>query len=234
MNFVQETLHYISIGYRLVIHTLFVSTTDVFEIHASGLFLRHSVRTPLTTIMLNLESDLGSKAKKTTYAERALAATRYVSQLLYPEENNTFELLSKLKQITEFMTDPQAKKYVYLISKLDKKVTLAGKAILLQEAISCLVTNGFEAYNPTADKIVVISVWLENNKLYLTIADFGNGMTWLTKKLSTTKGFSIKESNSGYGLWFVEKIIEEKFNGKVIIGSQSEVGTSIKIELPLV
>lgn len=221
------------IASKLFIHGMLMPTSVAIDAHYSGPFLRHSLRSPLTTIMINLETSLINEMDAKKNLKRALMATRYLTQLLQPTTSNRFKPATKVIQVATFLTAPQAGRYVNVISKIPDDLTIQGDAILFQEIISCLITNGFEAYRDHTIQMVIVSLWKENSHLSLTITDFGTGMTWLTKKLSLTKGFSNKKNNTGYGLWFVEKCVHVDFKGKLSIGSQTEVGTSIKLEFPL-
>lgn len=198
----------------------------------NGAFLRHALRSPVTALLISLEASLQTPSKQ-HYLKKALAASHHLAQLLQPETDQQFDPLKSTQQLCTFFTFPDQSQMVHLINKLEQPLALAGSTALFQEVLNSLITNALEAYPKNTSKLVIITLWAECDRLRLTVTDFGQGMNWLTQKLATKKGFSTKGRGSGYGLWFANALIKEKFGGQLHIKSQLKTGTTVTLSLPV-
>jgi two-component system, CitB family, sensor histidine kinase MalK len=73
---------------------------------------------------------------------------------------------------------------------------------------------------------------VENNQLSITVSDTGMGMSREIQEQVLEKGFSTKGDNRGIGLYLVFETIK-KLNGKMMISSEHQQGTTIHITISL-
>jgi signal transduction histidine kinase len=83
--------------------------------------------------------------------------------------------------------------------------------------------------------IIGVKAFSHKNKMYIHIADEGNGMPKKMFKKIFRPGVTNKERGWGLGLSLARRIVEEYHNGKIrVLESDVEVGTTFEIVLPKV
>jgi len=83
--------------------------------------------------------------------------------------------------------------------------------------------------------IIGVKAFSHKNKMYIHIADEGNGMPKKMFKKIFRPGVTNKERGWGLGLSLARRIVEEYHNGKIrVLESDIEVGTTFEIVLPKV
>lgn len=208
----------------------------------SGIFFAHAVNTPLTTLTLQLEQAVTKlKAHSTLKDEQqqllqALASAHHLQKLMKLKATTSratvFPLKSALQEVITRLEDSESR---IIASSLlvDEDTYLSGQIFLFQEALSCLITNAFEAYHRRRKKKIAVIALETGRHCLIYICDSGKGMDWLTQQLVTVHGFSRKKLGWGQGITFAKVVIEEFFRGQLLINSQSNTGTVIMIKLPL-
>ncbi|WP_458414414.1 ATP-binding protein [Schinkia sp. CFF1] len=101
----------------------------------------------------------------------------------------------------------------------------------LKQVFINMIKNSIEAM-PNGGEIMINVCRSTNNKVMIEIADKGCGMSKETLAKVGTPFYTTKENGTGLGMMVSHKIIESH-NGKVDIESEINVGTKIKIQLPI-
>lgn len=104
----------------------------------------------------------------------------------------------------------------------------------LKRVMSNILNNSVESFNGNPGRIV-IAVKNYTNKKVISVRDNGKGIApeVLSKlgELGVSHGKEGTESGSGLGIYHAKKMIES-FGGRLIISSQLNFGTEVKIEFP--
>jgi signal transduction histidine kinase len=205
--------------------------------------LRHSIATPLSTILINLELALAcveqekppAKINFNHHLKLALKASQYLKQLINQDQKSKQKFLVKtsileISQIPQRINSNQLINYINISDKLK----IAGNKLFFQESLICLINNAFESYKQKSfNRIVILKAFNDQKNLWINIVDGGCGMNWLSQKLATVDKISFKKNHTGIGLAFAKKTIEKKFAGQLLIKSKKNSGTTISLKIPL-
>jgi K+-sensing histidine kinase KdpD len=220
-----------------------------FDSHIpGGIFFTHSVRTPLTTLQLNLESIEKSIVKspdsqvKNSLAS-AISASQQIQTLITNlpglnklDKTRTVNICQSLESLkTLYKNKDETYQLMFNIKLTNKDQCLRISKLHFMELMLCLIGNGFESYaahNP--NKIVIVTAVEKNKELEIQVQDFGKGLSVFIFKLWGEAGFSNKKSGKGFGLWFVRQVVEKFFHRKLKIMSEKEKGTIVRFSLPLI
>ena len=149
----------------------------------------------------------------------------------------------------DYFTTTQLFKYVDLLMKHELKnsyVTLEvhnnvedtyfikGNINGLVQVINNVISNAIQAYKGKPDQSIIMASNLKNNKLIISIQDFGPGMDKsvqdkLFKEMITTKG----KDGTGLGLFMSYSNIKAHYNGNMYYETEVGKGTTFYIELPI-
>ncbi len=104
----------------------------------------------------------------------------------------------------------------------------------MEQVIINLLLNAIDAVRKKGKKEIIIRGWNEDNRAYLKVEDFGEGIpkdniSKIFNPLFSTK--NVKEG-TGLGLSVVKEIVESH-NGVICVDSELNKGTKFKIILPL-
>lgn len=97
--------------------------------------------------------------------------------------------------------------------------------------IGNLLTNSFEAVKAKDTKEVELSLVYGEGELLIRVADQGAGIPAQVMKNMFTKGYSTKDNGRGFGLFLVQKSVEQR-KGRIQIDSGDNKGTTFEIFLP--
>jgi signal transduction histidine kinase len=201
----------------------------------SNWFLRHSISSPLSVILLNLE--LALKAHNPDHLNRALDQAKYLQQVITPTAQSTFSVSSALHEVAVLIKSSYRNCAVLTHFSLVQNPQLLGSKFHFQEAILCLCRNAYQAYSDHThpNLLILISASLQNRHLHISVTDGGKGMSFWEQRLATQPGFSLGESseNTGLGLAAVKNIAEHIYKGKMYITSSPRRGTTVKLVLPI-
>lgn len=135
--------------------------------------------------------------------------------LLLEDITNTLELLFKKKRIK------------YKINYLDNDTFILGDYEKLKQVIINIIKNSMESKDKNLE--IDISIYIYKEDVCIAIKDNGIGIDDINK---IGKNFSNKISGSGIGTFFSKSIIE-KHQGELIYESEKNLGTIVKILLPI-
>lgn len=207
--------------------------------------LKHSLSTPITNLLINLELILQDphleklKPNSDLYLQRSLLSAKYLHQIMsqcnfkehlpHPE----FVVKDSLFELVEICKNPKQKGLLVPFIQLNGNEKLSGNKLYFQEMVICLLNNAFQAYDKFAtNKLVMLFVKVKQNQLVLKVTDKGRGFLCL-------KDSGVKKINSqqikpkGTGLSFIEQVVVDHFSGKILIESQPQNGTTVHCTLPL-
>jgi signal transduction histidine kinase len=203
--------------------------------------IRHSFATPLTNILMNTEiavDNLNRLQPETSeiYLKRVLLNAQYLQSVLKlsePGQSPNFSPKTALQELIALNEGTQLKQHLISRIFLPAIFKLAGSKLAFQEAIVCLLNNAYESYRARQKRrLVFLSAVLGEQALHLSVTDGGQGMNWLTQKLSTTQLYSTKERHSGLGLYFVKKTVEQELHGRFQLFSRPLHGTTVALTFP--
>lgn len=213
------------------------------EIGELAAMIVHEVRNPLTTILMGLKAfqRLNLTERFQDYLHLALEEgerlQRLLNQiLLYAKpqllETSELELNCMINEmLTALREMPSAQgKQLQFQSSLSPAIVMADKDKLKQVVIN-LISNAFEATNPGE----TVTLSLERNapqRLCIQVHNAGKPIPADVLPKLTKPFFTTKANGNGLGLAIVKRIVEAH-QGKLFIESAEDIGTQVKVYLPL-
>lgn len=198
----------------------------------------HACKTPLTIALCNLELASSSEKLPVEYLEHIDQVKKAVERLgallvavnQQHEDDSSFPVATAVREVVTLL---QTKTKTVSVEQVGVSSTcIAGNKLYFQEALSCLVTNAFEAYPEQQNQHVTISLRIVNNLLYIHIIDYAKGMSAVAKFFASIQGVTFKKEGKGIGLNFAKQTIEQ-LKGKMRITSEPDCGTRVVIALPV-
>lgn len=210
----------------------------------------HDIQSPLHTIQSYLSLLLksgSSEEEKKQYADIIQEETTHLSLLT----NQLLTLASFDKEVQEFTEEISVDKQVrdtlsHLRYAFDEKelgisaqlapVKVKGNAVLLQTVWENLLTNAIKYSEPGG--AIEISLSSASKEMTLEIQDEGIGMTAEETARSFDRFYRADQARvrslkgSGLGLAIVKEIVE-LHNGTIEIESAPKIGTTVKVNIPL-
>ncbi|NOT77594.1 MAG: HAMP domain-containing histidine kinase [Bacteriovoracaceae bacterium] len=196
----------------------------------------HDIRSPLAAleaIDLNQLPDINNRR----LAKDSLKRLKGIAEVLLEKgraENN--EVLPEVNLNSLINNVIESKKIEFKNRKIETKITsqegLANiHEIKLESILSNLLTNAFEASDMNSSIIVESEIC--NKNYIIRISDHGKGISAeLLAKLGKEKVSFDKTNGNGLGVYYALQIINS-WGGALEIKSQVNVGTTIKISLPI-
>lgn len=210
---------------------------------ASGLM--HDLVNPLTSVSLNIEHISSHKTSFKSALKRAKTGIQrmksYVEaarkQIQQQETHKSFSVRSELKQILKIFSYREKREHVAIKFNIPKEIKMHGNPVAFHQAISNIVANAFDAYEPSTQKIkqIVISAHKEKDLVFIDIQDNGKGITaqelpHIFEPFYTTKNL---DKGTGIGLSISKKIIEKSLGGSISVESSKAQGTVFHLALPV-
>lgn len=205
-----------------------MSDTTAISLSAPNMVWKHALATPLTILRLSLDQAVQHAAHHQlllSLLQQALKQLEYVTSLLYRQVSQPWLLRATLKGTVQRL-DCHPLRQVKLIDNLQGEVTFPTCALDFQEALSCAITNAWEAYEDVDCALVLVSVYSKNRQILLQIQDYGQGITRLTLHRILGRGTSTKGPGRGLGTRFIRQVIEEQLHGRIIYTSYLGIGTT--------
>ena len=117
---------------------------------------------------------------------------------------------------------------------VDNSVNIVGNINGLVQVINNIISNSIEAYTDEKNKIINLKASLSENKIIISIQDFGHGLDdevkeKLFKEMITTKG----KNGTGLGLFMSYSNIKAHYNGDLYFESTKGKGSTFYIEIPI-
>lgn len=112
----------------------------------------------------------------------------------------------------------------------DRLPTAQADAALLHRAIENLVLNAMDAM--PAGGVLMLRTGSHDGEIHLEVSDTGAGLTPEECERLFTPYYTTKQHGSGLGLAIVQSVVSDH-GGRISVESETGVGTSFHIELPL-
>ena len=182
-------------------------------------------------------SEWVSKIKDyTEYMSDIITAVKGQAVTLSETENVTFDVEELLKRVDILMKHELKSALIYLnISvKVDEHKLIHGDVNSLVQVINNMISNSIQAYQGKTEQSIDLIVEEKDNKLYISVKDYGCGLSKkvkdkLFKEMITTKG----KNGTGLGLYMSYSTIKAHFGGDITFESEEGKGTTFTIILPL-
>ena len=156
-----------------------------------------------------------------------------------PLEFNEFDLAEMLREVVEDFRPICSHKAIPLLLETEPPPTpYYGRQGDIYHILTNLIQNSIKYSDPGQTIRVSMNgpVPMDENVgiISLMVADSGHGITPEALPHIFDKGFAgdPEAKNSGFGLYFVKKVVEEH-NGDVVVQSEPDQGTVISINLPV-
>ena len=212
--------------------------------------LRHSLTTPVTNLLFNLESVLNFKDQhKSNYQfhlQQAWLSAKYLRPLMVnidnPRLNQSFKIKPALLEVLNLTKQPDVRGQLIQFIKISDCLCLRGNRFYFQESLICLLNNAFEAYQSSAEnKLVIISCEKQQQELIIKVVDGAQGfnspnqdqLSLFKLNDSVPSWKTSKPNHLGYGLKFVHYVVTSHFKGFVKLNNYQGRGAAICCYFPL-
>ena len=182
-------------------------------------------------------SDWIEKIKEyTAYMSDIITAVKGQAVTLSETDNVTFDIEELLKRVNILMRHELKNALVNLNISVKKSehLKIHGDVNSLVQVINNMVSNAIQSYNGKPDQNIDLVVSKDDSHLYISIKDYGCGLSpkvkeKLFKEMITTKG----KNGTGLGLYMSYSTIKAHFGGDITFTSEEGKGTTFTITLPL-
>jgi signal transduction histidine kinase len=211
----------------------------------------HELKTPLTVIRGELEIALRKERSSLEYKETLINCLDEVLQIQETIDNLLF--LAKSKDHLENIEDEiyideitleagkelesfAKMRNIHLSYHVDLPLQITGHSVLLKIAIKNLIKNAIVYSNDNS--AVTIKNYIQNHTGIISIEDKGIGIKKEEQKkiferfYRTDKSRNKESGGTGLGMTICEKIVQ-MHNGKIVLNSEENIGTTIELRFPI-
>lgn len=208
------------------------------------MILSHEIKTPITTILTDIDITLRKNREKKDYIEalkniRELAIymlnifnvlkNLYLTKENFYPDYKTVNLNQVIDRVLKMFENQIKEKNLSVFVDVEEDLTIQTDEVMFQEILQNLISNAIKFNKPSGK--LVIKAQKEENKVKITISDTGIGIK--EEDLKNIFDEFYKSYNSeglGLGLSIV-KIYSDLLDIKVNIQSQEGLGTSVELIL---
>ena len=203
---------------------------------SSGLF--HDLLNPLTAVSLNMEQIKGKEEfeeikEAKAYLKRAISATKRIEnfisairkQISNQENKVEFFLKEEINQAIQLLSYKARKANVKIVFEENQNIKMFGDSVKFNHIVTNLIGNAIDSYNDleVENKKIDIGIKEDDGNIYLSVEDYGMGISQdiidkIFQPFFTTKEY---KSGMGIGLSLMRQIIEKDFGGKIEVESPS-------------
>jgi signal transduction histidine kinase len=217
--------------------------------------LKHSLATPLTSLLCQLEMLLGEAGErdgkdqiggnqgvnlnllKTSELGNILTSAYQLRELIGGRDlsltvREVFNVERELHKIVRTFDKPY--RSVIELFTTGERVEVFGQRRVFMEIIHILLCNAVEAYHHLrANRQVKVVIMTLYTQTLIFICDLGGGMNWWHKLMFGVKGFSTKVIKSGLGIAKAKSDLATYFSGELKLWQSSKKsGTTVVVILP--
>ena len=221
------------------------TTGEILRQITHGPYLIHTLVSPVSSLLITIDlcSDtllhqgdvkrvqdlLGQAKQEVRYLHQILKASRQVKSL----NRGRFKVKAALQEVVTRLHQPWLGNFLIAHLAIPDHISVKGQAFFLQEAVSCLIKNAFEAYGQKRHRTVLLICYQHRTSIVVQVSDHGSGMAWKHDQFSLRNQPSPKGAHHGYGLQFVHHVSSDIYRGKLHVHSLKNVGTVITFIIPL-
>ena len=203
----------------------------------------HEIKNPLTPMRLSVQSferkfdpdDPNIKKKVAEYSKTLIQQIDTMSNIasafsnfakMPAQQNETLNVVDIVRLALDIFNEP----YIHFITDEEEIIAKLDRTQLIR-VITNLVKNATQAVPDVESPRILVSVASEGDKVKISVADNGIGITDdFIDKIFEPK-FTTKSSGMGLGLGMVKNIVET-YNGSIDFTSQPEKGTVFTVIFP--
>ncbi|WP_340076383.1 sensor histidine kinase [Leptobacterium sp. I13] len=203
----------------------------------------HEIKNPLTPMRLNVQNfqrkfdpkDPDIEKKMTDYSKTLIQQIDTLSNIasafsnfanMPAQQNETLNVVKIVKLALDIFNED----YIQFVAE-EKEIIAKLDRTQLIRVITNLVKNAIQAIPEDKTPKIVVSVHSEGNKVKITVADNGSGVSEENKDKVFEPKFTTKTSGMGLGLGMVKNIVET-YHGTINFTSQSGKGTVFTVTFP--
>ncbi len=205
--------------------------------------LMHDILNPINAASLNLQLAEGGDVIRLEKAQEAIKSlegmvTSLRSQVKNEYHSSEFSPYEEIERVIQLLE--------YRCHEMGVEVRLEGDADAFfgpkerfTQVISNLLTNAIDSYQGSKrsirERYIHVVLRRDGKWLYLTVQDYGCGMTSEVLRAVSRFSYTTKKhrGGTGLGLTIVNTIVEKELGGKVTVSSQINSGTLISVVIPL-
>ena len=172
----------------------------------------------------------------TEYMSDVITVVKGQTSTLANETEVNFTISELFKRVNILMKHELKNAFTYLNTsmQIDENTTISGNINSLVQVINNMIDNSITAYGGKHGEAIDLIASQEENKLIISVKDYGEGMTEnikkkLFKEMVTTKG----KNGTGLGLYMSYSTIKANFNGDITVESEKGKGTTFNIIIPI-
>jgi signal transduction histidine kinase len=204
----------------------------------------HEIKNPLTPMRLSVQSfqrkfdaqDPKVDQKVEEYSKTLIQqidtmssiASAFSSFADMPAQKS--EILN-IVEVINLALDIFTEDYISFISEEKEIIAKFDKTQLIR-VVTNLVKNAIQAIPKDRTPRIEVKVYSENNIVFITVTDNGNGISEENKAKVFEPKFTTKSSGMGLGLPMLKKIVET-YKGSITFESQEGSGTTFKVSFPM-
>jgi len=204
----------------------------------------HEIKNPLTPMRLSVQSfqrkfdakDPNVDQKVEEYSKTLIQQIDTMSSIasafssfaeMPAQKSETLNIVEVINLALDIFTED----YISFISK-EKEIIANFDRTQLIRVVTNLVKNAIQAIPKDRTPRIEVKVYSENNIVFFTVTDNGNGISEENKPKVFEPKFTTKSSGMGLGLPMLKKIVET-YNGSITFESQEGSGTTFKVSFPM-
>ena len=203
----------------------------------------HEIKNPLTPMRLTVQSfeqrfnpnDPDIKNKVNEFSKSLIQQIDTMSAIA--SAFSSFAEMPKQKseelnvtEVVRLALDIFNEPFIRFTSQREEFIANMDKTHLIR-IVTNLVKNSVQALEGMQNKLVVVQVGEEDNKVVLSVKDNGKGIEVTDKNRVFEPKFTTKTSGMGLGLAMVKSIVEA-YNGSITFTSEPGQGTEFIVTLP--
>lgn len=216
---------------------------------SSGLF--HDLVNPLTAVSLSIQR-LENCATPNfpdiqEHINQAVLASHRMEQFMENVrrhlqdsiDESVFSLNEEIEQAIEILRYRSRVERVKLIFPDCPIIQTTGYALKFYQVAANLIGNAIDSYyeqtNQNSERVVIISLRQENNRVHFCVTDHGRGIKDAVVNRIFEPFFTTKHPSrgTGLGLMNVKSIIENEFSGHILLKSQVGKGSTFEVIFPI-
>lgn len=212
---------------------------EFIKIGQESVMVLHDIANQLSVLSIDLEDPKPHRRE----IKRAKETVAYLDNLIIKTTNKIkgdgpkHFFISNLLNIAVDELSLNAKRHnVKIISRIDpslERLSVSGDAEKLKQILHILISNAIQAYK--TKRIVASKVFCnlssDTHYIYISVKDFGAGISREQRKSLFTARSTSKASGHGIGLYIARQIIEYNFNGYLYLEPTYDY-TQFTIKIP--